>query len=95
MKLPLTIIYNDGEKRDVTAAFADFVQFERTWNRSVSRFETDFRLTDLAWLAWSAETRAKRTTKKFDPDWLETVQTVELGEATEGDSPLATTQPTG
>jgi hypothetical protein len=95
MKLPLTIHYNDGERRDVTAAFADFVQFERTWNRSVSRFETDFRLTDLAWLAWSAETRAKRTTKKFDPDWLETVQTVELGEATAGDSPLATTQPTG
>jgi hypothetical protein len=95
MKLPLTIHYNDGEKRDVTAAFADFVQFERTWNRSVSRFETDFRLTDLAWLAWSAESRAKRTSKKFDPDWLETVQTVELGEATVGDSPLATIQPTG
>ena len=95
MKLPLTIHYNDGEKRDVTAAFADFVQFERTWNRSVSRFETDFRLTDLAWLAWSAETRAKRTSKKFDPDWLDTVETVELGEAAVGDSPLATTQPTG
>jgi hypothetical protein len=95
MKLPLTIHYNDGEKRDVTAAFADFVQFERTWNRSVSRFETDFRLTDLAWLAWSAESRAKRTSKKFDPDWLETVQTVELGEAAVGDTPLATIQPTG
>jgi len=95
MKLPLTIHYNDGEKRDVTAAFADFVQFERTWNRSVSRFETDFRLTDLAWLAWSAETRAKRTSKKFDPDWLDTVETVELGEAAVGDTPLATTQPTG
>lgn len=95
MKLPLRITYTNGEQRDVTAVFADFVQFERTWSRSVSRFETDFRLTDLAWLAWSAETRAKRTTKKFDPDWLETVETVELGEPADGGIPLATTQPTG
>ena len=95
MKLPLQITYIDGERRDVTAVFADFVQFERTWSRSVSRFEHDFRLTDLAWLAWSAETRAKRTTKKFDPDWLDTVESVELGEAIAGDTPLATIQPTG
>lgn len=95
MKLPLIVIYTNGEKRHVTAVFADFVQFERTWSRSVSRFEHDFRLTDLAWLAWSAESRAKNTSAKFDPDWLETVETVELGEAGAGDSPLATIQPTG
>lgn len=95
MKLPLVIHYTNGDKRDVTAVFADFVQFERTWQRSVSRFEHDFRLTDLAWLAWSAETRAKRTDKKFDPEWLDTVETVELGEVAEGDTPLATIQPTG
>ena len=95
MKLPLTIHYASGEQCDVVAGFADFVQFERTWQRSVSRFEHDFRLTDLAWLAWSAETRAKRTDKKFDPDWLELVESVELG-AAEGDTPnLETTQPLG
>ena len=95
MKLPLTIHYANGEQRDVVAGFADFVQFERTWQRSVSRFEHDFRLTDLAWLAWSAETRAKRTDKKFDPDWLELVESVELGSA-EGDTPNSeTTQPLG
>jgi hypothetical protein len=95
MKLPLTIHYASGEQRDVVAGFADFVQFERTWQRSVSRFEHDFRLTDLAWLAWSAETRAKRTDKKFDPDWLELVESVELG-AAEGDTPNSeTTQPLG
>lgn len=95
MKLPLTVTYTNGEKRHVTAVFADFVQFERTWSRSVSRFEHDFRLTDLAWLAWSAESRAKNTAAKFDPDWLETVETVELGDASTGDTPLATIQPTG
>jgi hypothetical protein len=95
MKLPLRIHYTNGEQREVTAVFADFVQFERTWSRSISRFESDFRLTDLAWLAWSAETRAKRTDKKFDPDWLELVETVELGDAAAGDTPLETTQPLG
>ena len=95
MRLALKVEYHTGESEDVDAVFADFVAFERTWNRSVARFEHDFRLTDLAWLAWSAETRAKRTDKKFDPDWLETVETVELGDA-QGDTPnSATTQPTG
>lgn len=95
MKLPLTVTYTNGTKRDVTAVFADFVQFERTWSRSVSRFEHDFRLTDLAWLAWSAETRAKNTAAKFDPDWLDTVETVELGEAESGENPLETTPQVG
>ena len=94
MKIALRVHYTDGEKRDVEAKFADFVSFERTWQRSVARFETEIRLTDLAWLAWSAETRAKATTAKFDPDWIQTVEQVEIADGS-SDIPLATTQPTG
>jgi len=94
VKINLTVTYNDGTTRDVQAVFADFVGFERTWQRSVARFETEIRLTDLAWLAWSAETRNKNTDKKFDPDWIQTIENVEIGES-DGDSPLATTQPIG
>lgn len=94
MKIKLFVTYNDGTSRDVDAVFADFVGFERTWQRSVARFETEIRLTDLAWLAWSAETRAKNTDKKFDPDWITTITNVEIGDA-DGDTPLETTQPTG
>jgi len=75
--MTLKVKFNDGTERDVEAKFADFVSFERTWNRSVARFETDLRLTDLAWLAWSAETRNNNTGKKFDPEWLETVDSIE------------------
>jgi len=75
--MTLKVKFNDGTERDVEAKFADFVSFERTWNRSVARFETDLRLTDLAWLAWSAETRNNKTGKKFDPEWLETVDSIE------------------
>jgi hypothetical protein len=98
MKIALTVHYTDGETRDVTARFADFVSFERTWSRSVAKFEQEIRLTDLAWLAWSAETRAKNTTLKFDPDWIQTVEEVEMADdskAEEGGNPLATTVTTG
>jgi hypothetical protein len=95
MKIQLTVTYTDGETQDVEAVFADFVAFERVWSRSVARFEQEIRLTDLAWLAWSAETRAGRTFKKFDPDWIATVEDVATTGIEEGGSPLATTQPTG
>jgi hypothetical protein len=90
MKIGLKVKYVDGTERDVNAVFADFVAFERTWSRSVSRFETEVRITDLAWLAWNVETRSKNTDKKFDPDWILTVENVEVAEV-EGDTPLATT----
>ncbi|CAB5229656.1 hypothetical protein UFOVP1566_10 [uncultured Caudovirales phage] len=95
MKIQLTVTYTDGETQDVEAVFADFVAFERVWSRSVARFEQEIRLTDLAWLAWSAETRAGRTFKKFDPEWIATVEDVATTGIEEGGSPLETTQPTG
>lgn len=90
----MKVTFVDGEEKEVTAQFPDFVSFERTWQRSVARFEQELRLTDLAWLAWSSITRAKLTTKKFDPDWIETVANVEVVESP-SDIPLETIQPTG
>lgn len=97
MKLGLRVTYNDGTVRDVEAVFADFVAFERTWSRSVSRFETEVRVTDLGWLAWNVETRNKNTDRKFDPDWTLTVLSVEVADgAPAGDTPNSeTTAPTG
>jgi len=94
MKLAMTVKYQDGTTEDIEARFADFVGFERTWQRSVTRFETELRLTDLAWLAWSALTRLRKTSLKFDPDWIGSVDEVELG-TTEADLPLVTTPPVG
>lgn len=77
MKMPLKVTFTDGTDKQIVAKFADFVSFERVWQRSVAKFENELRLTDLAWLAWSALTRAGETAKKFDPDWLETVDVIE------------------
>jgi len=94
MKMSLLVKYLAGDESVCEAVFADFVAFERTWSRSVQRFETEVRLTDLAWLAWNVETRNRKTNLKFDPDWTLTVETVELNEKT-SETPLEMTQPTG
>jgi hypothetical protein len=85
MKIALKVEYLDGTIEPVEAVFADFVGFERTWQRSVVRLETEMRLTDLAWLAWSALTHRQKTKLKFDPDWIATVAQVTPAE--DGDSP--------
>jgi hypothetical protein len=88
MKIALKVEYLDGTIESVEAVFADFVGFERTWQRSVVRLETEMRLTDLAWLAWSALTHRQKTKLKFDPDWIATV--AQVTPADDGDSPLET-----
>lgn len=96
MKIALRVEYADGTIEDVDATFADFVGFERTWQRSVVKFEQELRLTDLAWLAWSALTHRGKTKAKFDPDWIRTVEDVKPRE--DADTPLPSsemTQPTG
>jgi hypothetical protein len=76
VRIALEVEYLDGTKEPVDAVFADFVGFERTWQRSVVKFEQEMRLTDLAWLAWSALTHRNKTKLKFDPDWIGTVAQV-------------------
>lgn len=98
MKIQLRIHYSDGAKKEIEAVFADFVAFERTWQRSVMKMEQEMRLTDLAWLAWHSEKRTKATQKVFDPDWIQSVETLETITSTEeqkADSPLDRDQPPG
>jgi hypothetical protein len=95
MKIALKITFNNGTQVDADAVFADFVAFERTWNRSVAKLEQELRLTDIAWLAWHSEKRRMKTTEPFDPTWLNTVETVEIAEDDQGDTPLDTAQPIG
>jgi len=93
MKAELKIIFNDGTNKMVTAVFADFVAFERTWNRSVTNLEAELRLTDLAWLCWHSEKRRMMTTHGFDPEWIGTVDNITLGDnGSDGEIPLPSPQ---
>lgn len=78
MELNLRVVHNDDRVVDTTAVFADFVAFERTWNRSVIQFEREARLTDMAWLAWKSLVRTQKIDMPFDPQWLDTVKMIEV-----------------
>lgn len=77
MQMKMTVSFVDGTKKECTSIFADFVAFERTWSRSVAKFESELRLTDIAWLAWKTEIRNRYTTETFD-DWLLKVDTIDI-----------------
>ena len=94
MKINLEVIALDGVTSKVTAQFADFIAFEGEKNRSVANFQTELRLTDLAWLAWHATKRTKKTAMKFE-EWIETVDSVEVGTDSAVINPLENNQPTG
>ena len=94
MKINLEVTSLDSVTTKVTAQFADFIAFENEKNRSVANFQTELRLTDLAWLAWHAEKRTKKTALKFE-EWIETVDSVEVGTDSAVIVPLENHQPTG
>ncbi len=94
MKINLEVTTLDSVTTKVTAQFADFIAFETEKNRSVANFQTELRLTDLAWLAWHAEKRTKRTAMKFE-EWIDTVEKVEVGTDSAVIVPLENPQPTG
>ena len=94
MKINLEVTTLDAVTTKVTAQFADFIAFEGEKNRSVANFQTELRLTDLAWLAWHATKRTKKTAMKFE-EWIETVESVEVGTDSAVIVPLENPQPTG
>ena len=94
MKINLEVTTLDAVTTKVSAQFADFIAFETEKNRSVANFQTELRLSDLAWLAWHAEKRTKKTAIKYE-EWIETIESVEVGTDSAVIVPLENPQPTG
>jgi hypothetical protein len=78
MKIEMSVKFIDGTTADVDAVFPDFIAFEKERRRSVVKLEAEMQLTDLAWLAWHSEKRRGGTALKFEPDWVSTVEAVEV-----------------
>jgi hypothetical protein len=91
MRMNLNVTYNDGTGADVIVSAPDLVAFEREFDRSVARFESEIRFTDICWLAWHKLNR-DGAAGDFDK-WLEKLDGVEVGEASEP-VPLDKTAPT-
>jgi hypothetical protein len=82
MRMNLEVTYADKSATDVTVSVADFVAFETQFDRSVAKFEQEFKLTDMCWLAWHRLNRQDKNLGDFT-DWLERVEAVEFKGAEE------------
>jgi hypothetical protein len=91
MRMNLKVTYNDGSGADVHVSAPDLVAFEREFDRSVARFESEIKFTDICWLAWHKLNR-DGSAGEFDK-WLENLDGVEVAEASEP-VPLDKTAPT-
>jgi len=94
MRMQLHVDYANGSGVDVTVSAPDYVRFEEKYDRSVTQLESNFRLTDLCFLAWSGLSRVGKTDLDFDA-WVNTID----GVGGAGDSkdivPLESTPRTG
>lgn len=75
MRINLRVEYTNGEAKEITCSAKDLVAFEDKFNRSVAKLESEFKFTDLVWLAWQSEHRRKETKKDFDA-WLDDIEVV-------------------
>jgi hypothetical protein len=81
MKMNAKVEYADGSVADVVISAPDFVAFETKYDRSVARFATEIKFTDICWLAWHRLHRDKKA-GEFEA-WLETIDGVNLEETEE------------
>jgi hypothetical protein len=72
MKINLRIEFLSGESKEVSAVAPDLVAFEEKFNLSVTKLESEMKLTHLLYLAWHALKRTKQTSEEFDA-WVELV----------------------
>lgn len=82
MKIKLDVKYDDGATAAATVAAVDFVGFEETFDRSMAKFQTELKFTDLCWLAWHSLHRKNESIGDFHA-WLENVEGVTFGEDSE------------
>lgn len=71
MKMHLRVTNGDGSTADVMVSAVDLVAFESKFDKSVTRFQEDFRMTDIYWLAWHTLQRKNKSIGEFE-QWLET-----------------------
>lgn len=76
----LRITFSDGTTREAVCTIADFLKFEERFDKSVSDFGKNVKLTWMVFLAWAAETRTKATSLEFEA-YTETITEIEVSDA--------------
>lgn len=94
MRFTLRITMNDKTTQDVSVGMVDQVAFEKENDRSMAELATNFRVSDMAWLAWHGSKTSGLTSATFN-GWLPEIDHVEIVEDSAGVVPLETVPPTG
>ncbi len=80
MQINLQTKFNDGTEKVISAGAADLVAFEREFDLSVAKLQTEVKLTHLLYIAWHSESRNKSTTLKFEA-WTNEIQAIEASDS--------------
>ncbi len=80
MQINLQTKFNDGTEKVISAGAADLVAFEREFDLSVAKLQSEVKLTHLLYIAWHSESRNKSTTLKFE-DWTNEIQAIEASDS--------------
>lgn len=78
MNFNLTVTFLDGTTYEVSGIAADLVAFEAEFDISVTRLNSDMKITHLLWLAWHSLKRQGETKDVFNK-WVETVESIDAG----------------
>jgi hypothetical protein len=81
MQIPMKVAYGDGSEVEVVAKASDLIAFERHFDRPMTELGTS-RVEHILWLAWHVASKTKKTDLGFD-DWVDTIDSVNLGESGE------------
>lgn len=73
----LQIKFLDGSEKDVSTVASDLIAFESKFDMSITKLNSDLRLTHLFFLAWHTEKRSGATVLEFD-SWCDTVSSVDV-----------------
>lgn len=76
MQINLQTKFSDDSEKVISAGAADLVAFEREFDLSVAKLQSEVKLTHLLYIAWHSESRNKSTTLKFE-DWTNEIVSIE------------------
>jgi hypothetical protein len=79
MKINLRVSFNDKTVEEVSATARDLVAFEDKFQKPVTSLETDFRITDMLWIAWHWLNRTGKADKGFE-EWCDEVDSIEASD---------------
>jgi len=76
MQINLQTKFEDDSEKVISAGAADLIAFEREFDLSVAKLQSEVKLTHLLYIAWHSESRNKATALEFE-EWTSTIVSIQ------------------